>query len=459
MGRQGGQGVRRASTRRWLRRERLHLLLADASDARLTLLLAPAGWGKSVLLREFAEDNVRRGIPVTWIDTVPAMAGPAEVATRLDTARAGADRAAEPALLVVDDVHAIEGTPGEAALFEQIDRLPMTTSVLVATRKAPAYDLSSWRVADDLVEIGFDDLRFLTREVHALFEEVYGAPISADEVALVVEQTDGWAAALRLLESSTRGRQPADRRGMLAMPASRWPAVGDYVRANVLAGVDDEVRRILVDAGVLGRLTDARVDELLDRPGSGPALAELRRRRLLVDDFMSDGYRVPRWLAVHLDDERAARLGPAGARAWLARAGELLLRDGEVVEAARCFAAADRNDELLRMLDGSEGERLAARPGDWLRSRPLMLERHPRVAAWPVPVSVWPPGTWPARWPSTAAPRPPDPPNPGRGDWPICVRSGPRSRCGSIPNRRQSRSTGRCPGRPPCVEPPMSSRG
>ena len=83
MGRDSVGPGRRASSGRWLRRERLHLLLADASDVRLTLLLAPAGSGKSVLLRELADDRSRRAIPVTWVDTTAAMGDPTEVRSRL----------------------------------------------------------------------------------------------------------------------------------------------------------------------------------------------------------------------------------------------------------------------------------------------------------------------------------------------------------------------------------------
>ncbi|MGH9117154.1 MAG: hypothetical protein ACRD0A_04535, partial [Acidimicrobiales bacterium] len=380
MGRPGGGPGRRAPSGRWLRRERLHLLLADASDVRLTLLLAPAGAGKSVLLRELTDDRRARGVPVTWVDGTDSMADPAEVRARLGPLVPDGPGGPDRTLLVIDDLHTIHGTAGERAVFELVGRLPMTTTVLAATRRAPAYDLSAWRVADDLIEIGFDDLRFMAREIHLLFAEALGAPMTADEVAIAVERTDGWIAALRLLESATRGRHPADRQRVLATPAPRWPALREYVRTNVLAGLDDESRHVLVHGSALGRLTESRVDDLLDRRGTGPVLADLHARRLLVDDLLSDAYRLPRWLAVHLDAERAGTLGPTGERTWLARAGELLLREGEVAQAARCFAEANLNQDLARLLDGSAGDRLAAGPGAWLRSLPISLEGHHRVA-------------------------------------------------------------------------------
>ena len=109
---------------------------------------------------------------------------------------------------MIDDLHTIHGTPGERALFDLIDRLPMTTTVVAATRKAPAFDLSAWRVADDVIEIGFDDLRFTARDIGLLFADVFGAPMAAAEVALAVERTDGWVAALRLLEAGDPGSAP-----------------------------------------------------------------------------------------------------------------------------------------------------------------------------------------------------------------------------------------------------------
>jgi DNA-binding SARP family transcriptional activator len=342
------------------------------------MLLAPAGTGKTVVLSELADEKRRQGVGVHWVHVGPPMADADVAVAGLGPVRP--EETTDRTLLVLDDLQTIWGTAGEAALFETIDRLPMTTTVVVATRKEPAVDLSAWRVADDVIELGFDELRFAAREIQRLFGEILGSPMSADEIALAVERTDGWIAALRLLEAATRGRHPADRNAILALPAARWPALGEYVRANVLAGLDVDARDLLVLAGVLGRLTGARVDELLGRRESTALLAELHRRRLLVDAIVSDAYRVPRFLSVHLDAERSTRLGPAAERAWLARAGELLRRDGELIEAARCFACANRDGALASLLDGPSGEWLTATPADWLPSRPITLERHPRVA-------------------------------------------------------------------------------
>lgn len=343
------------------------------------MVVAPAGTGKSVLLTQFAEVQSRQDAEVVWIDANPRLAHTDAVAARLAPLVDADDAGSRRTVLVIDNLQVIHGSDGETALFELIDRLPVATSVLIASRRMPAYDLSAWWVADDVVEVGFDDLRFPSREVDRLFGEVYGAPLAAEEVARVAECTDGWAAALRLLDVATNGRHPAERRRVLESPMVRWPSVRDYITRTVLAGVDVRTRLSFALAGALGSLTAERGDELLGRRGMRAMLADLHDRRLLTHDLASGSYRVPRWLADFLDDVRREELGPERDRAWLERSGAILARDGEPAEAARCLARAGADDALEELLSGPDGEAVAARPARWLGLVPTHLAAHPRV--------------------------------------------------------------------------------
>ncbi len=361
---------------RWLRRSRLHHLLTQGRGARLTLLEAAAGSGKSALLARFADEQVAAGVPVVWLQTHPDHADPASLLNDLANFLGDDD---EQTLLVVDDLHVIHGTAGEQALLDLIDQLPASTTAIAATRRVPAADLSAWRVAGELIEIGFEDLRFLAWEIDRLFRDTLGAPLRADEVETVAYRTDGWAAALQLLHTATRSRPPAERRRMITSPLVRWPGVRDYLIRTVLADIPADARAVLVLAGALGLLTGERCDELLERPGSGPHLVELYRRRVLLCDLASDSYRVPGWLADFLDEVRAAELGAERLPDWFRNAGDLLARDGELIEAVRSYARAEADDALSALLTSDAGAALAARPGRWLTRLPRAYADHPRV--------------------------------------------------------------------------------
>ena len=128
-----------------------------------------------------------------------------------------------PTLLVIDDLHTIEGTAAEAALERFVEYSPQSLAVLVASRTQPHFNLPRLRVLDRVVELGVDDLRFRTWEVEQLFREFYAQPLAPHELAELARRTDGWAAGLHLFHLATRNRTGDERRSVLGreMPKRR----------------------------------------------------------------------------------------------------------------------------------------------------------------------------------------------------------------------------------------------
>ncbi len=377
-----------------LPRERLEVRLAHAWRHRLTLVVAPAGSGKTTLVARFA---AQAGVPVGWYRAETWDADEAsfvrhiEAALRSalpdlpggwtsieDVAKALETRPAPAALLVIDDGHALEGTAAEAALGRLVDYAPPWLAVIVACRVPPSINLPRLRVSDELLELGPDDLRFRAWEVEQLFRDIYHDPVPPGDLAVLARRTEGWAAGLQLFHLATRGRSADERRRVLSGAETSGRLLREYLAQNVLFGLPEDLRRFLVDTCVLGRLSGPMCDRLREATGSGALLDELARRSVFTVPVEDDdgAFRYHEVLRQHLDRMLVEQIGEAGARARHARAGDILEADGALPEALRAYCRAEDWVAVRRLL-GGQGERLAAteRAG-WVDAVPPAIERH-----------------------------------------------------------------------------------
>jgi DNA-binding SARP family transcriptional activator len=380
-----------------LPRERLEARLGEAFGKRLALVVAPAGSGKTTLLARFAATS---GAPVAWYRAeswdadehsfvqhleaslsaaMPGLDGgwrTVEDAARDLEAAAGTPPA--PVLLVIDDFYYLEDTPAEAAFGRFVDYAPPWLAIVLATRVAPGLNLSRLRLADELLEVGTDDLRFRAWEVEQLFRDVYHDPVPPADLAVLARRTEGWAAGLQLFHLATRGRSPEERRRVMGGPGSSGRLLREYLAQNVMVGLPVELQAFLLDTCVLGRLSAHLCDRVRDASGSAALLDELARRGVFtvpVEDG-TDAYRYHEVLRQHLDRMLVEEVGEAAARERHGRAGRLLEEDGAFAEALRAYSRAEDWDAVRRLL-GGEGERLAAsREGHWIEELPPAIERH-----------------------------------------------------------------------------------
>ncbi|WP_157744463.1 BTAD domain-containing putative transcriptional regulator [Micromonospora viridifaciens] len=314
---------------------------------RLGLVVAPAGCGKTTLLAQYAGSVAG---PVHWLRTVPADADPERMLGRVDAALPDGD----DGLLIVDDLHLIEGSPGESVLLDRA--LALTgegLGVLIGTRRVSPLILTRYEFSDSVV-IDAEQLRFRSWEVERLLRDVYREPLPADDVAALARRLGGWAAGLKLYHLSTRGQPLPDRRRAVATLAVRSALSADYLTRTVLAELAPALHRFLVRTSVFEVLTAERCDRLLGGGDGQAALEELERRQAFTvshDGGRSFAYHevLRGYLTAALTEE----LGEAQARAWHARAGRLLAEEGAALEAARCFARAQQWPEVHRLLDAA----------------------------------------------------------------------------------------------------------
>ena len=379
----------RAPRVRWLARERLDQLVPRLWQHRLTLVVAPAGSGKTTLLAAWAGlvdapaawyraesvDGSERSLAAHLAAAFAAVVPGLEPAWRtVDEAAAALDaRPEDRLLLVIDDLHALTGTPAEAALERFLDYAPPSLAVVAGTRVAPSFNLSRRRVSGEILELSGDDLRFRPWEVERLFRDFYGEALRPDELARLARRTEGWAAGLQLFHLATRGKAAAERQRLLAGlgPSSRL--MREYLARNVVAELPDELREFLVGTCVLRRLTGSLCDRLLERRGSRALLEELERRSVFTVALDDEGtYRYHEVLRSHLEGMLVETVGEAAARARARRGGELLEGDGAIAEAVAAFSRAEDWAAVDRLLD-RHGERLAAGQGAWMDTLPPAL--------------------------------------------------------------------------------------
>lgn len=350
-----------------LPRPRLTRLLPSVLKRPLTLIVAPAGSGKTTLMGTFAAMS---SAPVAWYWPESTQCDERALIHRLERAMTAVlpelprgwcnvDDAAEAlgklgsrrVIVVIDDFHVLCGTPAEGALERLVEFAPPGLSLLIASRVIPDFNLPRLRVLDSVLEIDSDDLRFRSWEVEQLFRDFYDQHLPPDELATLTRRTQGWAAALQLFHVATRGRDSRYHRHVLAAINGRSRLVREFLTRNVVDELPEELRSFLIDTSVLGRLSGALCDQLLGREGSIAVIQQLERRQLVVSLAEEMGeYRCHEVLRSHLETLVVDQLGEADARVRYRRAGELLEGSGATIDAARAYARAEAWSSVRRVV-------------------------------------------------------------------------------------------------------------
>lgn len=294
---------------RLVHRDSLLDALSVARSRKLTLLSAPAGWGKTTVLAQWAlgagederfgwlsldsSDNdpvwfwmyvvaalqqVSPGVGIRAVELLAMGADPLQVV--LPTLLNDLDTIASPMVLILDDYHLVvtRAVHEQVAFF--ISRLPANLHLVLATRSDPLLPLARLRASGELAEVRTDDLRFAAIEADHLLNDVFGLDLSDGDVQLLHRRTEGWAAGLYLAALSLAGR--ADTAAFIRTFAGDNRHIVDYLMAEVLDGQPPELRSFLLRTSVLGRLSGPLCDAMLQTSGSASVLEQIERENLFV---------------------------------------------------------------------------------------------------------------------------------------------------------------------------------
>jgi LuxR family transcriptional regulator, maltose regulon positive regulatory protein len=354
----------------------LVVALDRAARRTVTIISAPAGSGKTSLLRAWADgpgqprrlavlrvQRDQRDAQQFWLallDAVrqatgadsgaepsaatpdfnaPAMAG--RVLSELAEARDGVT-------LVVDDLHELNSPEALAQLTRLLTNVPPHAHAILTTRHDVRLGLHQLRLAGELAELRAVDLRFSERETRELLD-ASGITLSAAGAALLYHRTEGWAAGLRLAAISLAGHPDPERFVTEFSGSDR--TVAEYLLAEMLDRQPDDVQDLLPRTSLLDRVNGELADLLTGRPGSERILLDLEDANAFVESLDSERawFRYHHLLADFLRLELRRTL-PAEVAVLHRRAAEWFIRQGHVVDAIRHTQAAGDWADAARLL-------------------------------------------------------------------------------------------------------------
>jgi LuxR family transcriptional regulator, maltose regulon positive regulatory protein len=289
---------------------------------RLTLVCAPAGYGKTTLVCEWLQkipqpcwisldksDNDTRlffSYLIAALQTIrPDVGGQAQAI--LDAPQPPPLQAVLSSLLndlaqihsqtviVLDDYQSIHTSRIHEGIAFLLDHLPPEVHFVITTRSDPALPLHRYRSRGQLVEIRADDLRFTTDEVYAFMRDIAGVSLSASEIATLESRTEGWAAGLQMAAISLRKK--ANITEFIHSFAGSNRYILDYLMEEVLKNQTPDVQQFLMETAILDRLCLPLCDALF-QPGEVPSqqiLQYLEHENLFVLPLDNEGY----WYRYH----------------------------------------------------------------------------------------------------------------------------------------------------------------
>jgi LuxR family transcriptional regulator, maltose regulon positive regulatory protein len=347
-------------------------------DARpLVSVVAPAGYGKTTLLSQWAG---RSGQAFAWVsvdekdndpkvlltyvaealDAIepvgervfaalasPGSSVPGSVVPRLGAAFSSMTTSV---VLVLDDVHALQNRECQAALSVLVDHVPGGSRLVLAGRAEPPLRMARLRAEGRILEIGPRDLALSLGEAASLLRAA-GLVLEKRDVAALHRQTEGWAAGLYLAALYLREGEPLASAAPSFDGGDRF--LSEYVESEFLARISERQRTFLTRTAVLERMCGPLCDAVLDQPGSAVMLAELARSNLLLVplDRRGEWYRYHHLFRDMLLAELQRR-EPALILALQHRAATWCLRNGLPEEALEYSIAAGDVDAAAGLVAG-----------------------------------------------------------------------------------------------------------
>ncbi|MDN5766897.1 MAG: LuxR C-terminal-related transcriptional regulator [Humibacillus sp.] len=362
-----------------IERTRLDLVLGGRRS-RLTLLSAPAGFGKTTLLAHWLTKQAERSdLRVAWVSldendrvaqtfwvyvlTALERAAPGSASSGLQLLAAGQPVEAVLAavlnelsvfpgdvVLVLDDYHLAECAQTQPGMAFLLERLPPQVRLVIITRADPALPVARLRVRGELTEVRAADLRFTDAEAARFLTEATGRDLPAADLSALGARTEGWIASLQLAALSLRDR--TDTSGFIAGFTGTDRFVVDYLVEEVLDREPPEVRHFLLDTSILDRLCGSLCDAVTATDGGQLILASLERRNLFIMPLDNQRH----WYRYHhlfADVLRASLLQerPEAVQGLHQRASRWYAEDGQLKEAVRHALAGDNPDSAAELIE------------------------------------------------------------------------------------------------------------
>ncbi len=369
-------------------RPRLIERLNEGLHRKMTLISAPAGFGKTSVLSEWIPKSPRC---VTWLSLdkedndstrfwtyfIASLQGlrsdlGKDALALLQSLQAPSitsilstlinDIAAFPDTfaMVLDDYHLIESKPIDQALTFLLEHLPPNMHLVIATREDPNLPVARLRARGQLIELRITDLRFTPSEAAEFLTQVMGLNLSADDIAALENRTEGWIAGLQLAAISMRGQKDLTR--FIQSFTGSHHFIMDYLVEEILQQQPEHIQTFLLHTSILERLCGPLCDAALpDSSNSGQKTLEyLEQANLFVVPLDNER----RWYRYHhlfadllrqrLYQSAAASVGDetGGVADYHIRASSWYEANDLEIEAFQHAAAANDIERAVRLIEG-----------------------------------------------------------------------------------------------------------
>ena len=384
-------------------RSRLIARLNKGSRSKVTLISAPAGFGKTTLVTEWI---VGSGRQVAWLSLDQSDSDPARFFTyfvaALQTIAPNIGKAifdvlqspdqppidslltdllnqivtiAHDFVLVLDDYHALDSREIDAALTFLIENQPPQMHLAITTREDPQLPLARLRGRGQLTEVRAADLRFTPDEAAEFLNRVMGLSLSSSDIAALEARTEGWIAGLQLAALSMQGHQEVTQ--FIESFTGSHHFVSDYLVQEVLNSQPSHIQRFLLQTSILERLCGPLCDAVLqdERHAAQQILESIQEANLFLVPLDNER----RWYRYHhlFGDLLRKRLGQSAHVEFdelHSRASRWFEENGFEIEAFQHAAAAHDLDRAMRLIE-ADGTPLYLRGAvdpvlHWLESLP-----------------------------------------------------------------------------------------
>jgi LuxR family maltose regulon positive regulatory protein len=359
-------------------RPRLIERLNEGLQRSLTLISAPAGFGKTTLISDWIAGC---GRPAAWLSLDESDNDPSQFLAYLAAALQTIDsdigagvqsilQSPQPPpaelfltslinavvelpqefILVLDDYHRIEARPVHDALSFLLDHLPPQMHLAIASRSDPPLPLARLRAQRKLTELRAADLRFAPDEAAAFLNQAMGLGLSAADAAALESRTEGWIAGLQMAALSMQGR--ADPAGFIRAFTGSHRFIIDYLVEEVLQRQPERVRSFLLQTSLLGRLCGPLCHAVTGERDAGGMLEALERANLFVVplDDQCRWYRYHHLFADMLQ-ARTVKEQPDLVPVLHRRASEWYEQSGFPADAIRHALAAEDWERAARLVE------------------------------------------------------------------------------------------------------------
>lgn len=401
-------------------REALLPRLDKTLERKLTLISAPAGFGKTTLVSQWilAHRNASRELNVGWVSLDSGDSDPVRFwryvlsACRSFDSRLGepalnvlgsapqppfetlltlfinqASRLEHPSVLILDDYHLINSQTVHDTLTFLIDHLPPTLHLILLTRQDPALPLARLRAQNQLNELQAADLRFSEAEVQTFFAQNLPFPLPAGMISRLARRTEGWGAGLRLVLLALQRRGEAGNIDQfLATFTGSHRAVMDYLIEDVFNAQPEAIQDFLLKTSILRTLSGSLCDAITGREHSDLILRQLERLNLFLTPVDSAGtwYRFHALFAEAMQNYARQRLGEASQRQLAQRASQWYESHGMLPDAIETSLFAQDYDRAADLIQRVIAPRLVQNEYHtlrrWMEQLPeAVLRSHPEI--------------------------------------------------------------------------------